>query len=73
MLTKPMRINVLFIIIFTFLKWFLEFSLNYMIRCRNLTQSAMSFNDVAITYVKGNGYKIHFWYISKDEAINLLK
>ena len=44
-----------------------------MIRCRNLTQSAMSFNDLAITYVKGNGYKIHFWYISKDEAINLLK
>ena len=30
----------------------------------------MSFN-VAIVSVKGNDYKIHFWYMSKDEAINL--
>ena len=32
----------------------------------------MSFN-VAIVSVKGNDYKIHFWYMSKDEAINLFK
>ena len=30
----------------------------------------MNFN-VAIVSVKGNDYKIHFWYMSKDEAINL--
>ena len=29
----------------------------------------MSFNDVAIVYVKGNAYRIHFWYMSKDDAI----
>ena len=32
-------------------------------------QKAMSFNDVAIVYVKGNAYRIHFWYMSKDDAI----
>ena len=33
----------------------------------------MSFNDVAIVSVKGNDYRIHFWYMSKDGAIDLLK
>ena len=33
----------------------------------------MIFNDAAIVSVKGNDYRIHFWYISKCEAINLLK
>ena len=27
-------------------------------------------NNVAIVYVKENAYKIHFWYMSKDDAIN---
>ena len=36
-------------------------------------QKAMSFNDVAIIFVEGNGYKIYFWYMSKDEAINLVR
>ena len=31
----------------------------------------MSFN-VAIVYVKGNVYRIHFWYMSKDDAINIV-
>ena len=35
-------------------------------------QKAMSFNEVAIVFVKGNHYRIHFWYMSKDKAINLL-
>ena len=35
-------------------------------------QKAMSFNNVAIIYVKGNAYKIHFWYMSKDDAINIM-
>ena len=37
------------------------------------TKKAMGFNDVGIFSVKGNDYRIHFWYISKDEAINLFK
>ena len=35
-------------------------------------QKAVSFNDVAIVYVKGSAYRIHFWYMSKDDAINIM-
>ena len=35
-------------------------------------QKAMSFNHVAIAYVKGIAYGIHFWYMSKDDAINIM-
>ena len=35
-------------------------------------QKAISFNNVAIVYVKGSAYRIHFWYMSKDEAINII-
>ena len=36
-------------------------------------QKAMNFNDVAIFSVKGSDYRIHFWYMSKDDAINIMK
>ena len=39
----------------------------------DLTQKAMSFNDVAIIYVKASAYRIHFWYMSKDDAISIMK
>ena len=32
----------------------------------------MSFNDVAIVYVKGSAYWIHFWCMSKDDAISII-
>ena len=32
----------------------------------------MSFNDVAIIYVKGSTYRIHFWHVSKDDAISIM-
>ena len=35
-------------------------------------QKAVSFNNIAIVYVKGSTYKIHFWYMSKDDAINIM-
>ena len=35
-------------------------------------QKATSFNDVAIVYVKGSVYRIHFWYMSKDDAISIM-
>ena len=38
----------------------------------DLLQKAMSFNGVAIVYVKGNTYRIHFWYMSKDDAISIM-
>ena len=33
----------------------------------------MGFNDVAIAYVKGSAYTIHFWYMSKGDAISIIK
>ena len=33
----------------------------------------MNFIDVAIVSVKGNDYRIHSCYISKDDATNILK
>ena len=38
----------------------------------NLMQKAMSFNDVAVVYVKGSVYRINFWYTSKNDAINIM-
>ena len=39
--------------------------------CHDLMQKAMSFNNVAVVYVKGNAYRINFWYMNKDDAINI--
>ena len=36
-------------------------------------QKAINFNDVAIASIKGSYYRIHFWYLSKDDAINIMK
>ena len=41
-------------------------------RCHDLMQKAMNFNDVTIVSVKGNDYRIHFWYVSKNYAINIM-
>ena len=40
--------------------------------CHNLMQKVMSFNNVAIIYDKENAYRINFWYMSKDNAINIM-
>ena len=40
--------------------------------CHDLMQKAMSFNNIAIAYVKENASRIHFWYMSKDDAINIM-
>ena len=32
----------------------------------------MSFNDAAIVSVKGSDYRIHFWYMSKGDAITIM-
>ena len=32
----------------------------------------MSFNNVAIVYVKRNAYRINFWYMSKNDVINIM-
>ena len=35
-------------------------------------QKAMSFNNAAIVYGKGSAYRINFWYMSKNDAINIM-
>ena len=40
--------------------------------CHDLIQKAMNFNDVAIVSIQGNDYRLHFWYMSKDEAISIM-
>ena len=35
-------------------------------------QKAIGFNNIAIVYIKGSAYRIHFWYMSKDDAINIM-
>ena len=40
--------------------------------CHYLMQKAMSFNNVAIVYVKRSTYRIHFSYMSKDDVINIM-
>ena len=40
--------------------------------CHVLMQKTMNFNDVAIVYVKGSDYRIHFWYMNTNVAINII-
>ena len=40
--------------------------------CHDLMQKAMNFKNVAIVSIKGNDYRIHFWYMSKTDAISLM-
>ena len=41
--------------------------------CHDLMQKTMNFNSVAIVSVNRSDYRIHFWYMSKDNAINIMK
>ena len=40
--------------------------------CHDLMQKAKNFNNVAIVSIRGSDYRIHFWYMTKNDAINLL-
>ena len=40
--------------------------------CHDLMQKAISFNNIAVVYVRESAYRIHFWYTSKDDAINIM-
>ena len=34
--------------------------------------NANSMQNLAIVYCKGNAYRIHFWNMNKDDAINIM-
>ena len=44
---------------------------------QDLIQEAKTFNDIAIVSIKGSDTKVlffvYFWYMSKDDAINIMK
>ena len=40
--------------------------------CHDLMQKATGFNNIAIVYIKESAYRIHFWYMSKDDEINIM-
>ena len=40
--------------------------------CHSFMQKAVNFNDLAIVYVKGSAYRIHFWHMSKNDAMNIM-
>ena len=40
--------------------------------CHGLMKKAVSFNNIAIVYVKGSAYRIQFWHMSKDDTINIM-
>ena len=40
--------------------------------CHELKQKAISFNNADIVYIKRSAYRIHFWYMSKDDVINIM-
>ena len=63
-------------VIFAIILYFLDKNFNYepylCNGCHDLMQKAINFNDVAIVSIKGNDYRIHFWYMNKDDAISIM-
>ena len=41
--------------------------------CHDLMLKAMNFNDVAIVSVKRINWRIHFWYMNKNDALDIMK
>ena len=35
-------------------------------------QKAVGVDNIAIVYIKRSAYRIYFWYMSKDDAINIM-
>ena len=56
--------------------YFLDKNLNYeeylCNGCHDLVQKAMNFNDIVIVSIIGRSYRIHFWYMSKNDDIALM-
>ena len=56
--------------------YFLDKNFNYepylCNECQDLMQKVMSFKNVAIVSIKRNDYRIHSWYMSKNDAIALM-
>ena len=62
--------NAIFAIIGIFLNKGFKYEPYLCNGCQDLMRKAMNFDDVAIVSVKGSDYRIHFWFLSKDDAKN---
>ena len=40
--------------------------------CHDMSMKAVSIKNLAIAYSTGNAYRIHFWYMSKDDPISII-
>ena len=40
--------------------------------CHDMSTKVVSIKNVAIVYSKGNAYRIHFRYMNKNDAINIM-
>ena len=40
--------------------------------CHDISMKTVSIKNLAIAYFKGNVHRIHFWNMSKDDAINIM-
>ena len=75
-LTKPITcLSVLYECIICHYWYFIEKGFEFKPEvhnsCHDLMQKATSFDHVAVVYVKENEYRVHSWYMSKDDVINL--
>ena len=41
--------------------------------CHDMTQKSTNLNDFATVTVKGNDYKVNFWFMAKSEAVDRMK
>ena len=41
--------------------------------CHDLMPKVMNSNDVAIISIKGCDYRIHFWYMSKNDTLDIME
>ena len=56
--------------------YFLDINFNYQKYlcdgCHNMFMKVNSMQNLAIIYSDNNAYRIHFWNMSKDDAINIM-
>ena len=57
--------------------YFLNKNFNYQIylcdKCHDMSMKANSMQHLAIIYHRGNAYRVNFVFMSKNDAINLIK
>ena len=63
--------SVIFVMTGIFLNKNINFGLCLCNGYHDLMQKAMNFNDAAIISFKESNYRTNFWYMSKDDALNI--